>query len=272
MKRIPFDSSWPASVQLSHHYDELEFWGNRSSLGYTYAYKNRFEAAIKLVSQAAKPGARVLDVAAAQGNFSLRLAEMGFRVVWNDLRAELGDYVRRKQESGEVEYRAGNLFDFPPETIGKFDVILATEIIEHVAHPDQFLQKLASLLNPNGTIVLTTPNGGYFRNKLPRFSDCPDPSIYEAVQFKPNADGHIFLLHADELARLAADVGLKVDKLVLFTNSLTNGHLKTSAMLRFVPAALVKLLEKFTQALPGPLRRRVNVQMAAALRRAGDAS
>ncbi|MFM5962085.1 MAG: class I SAM-dependent methyltransferase, partial [Dolichospermum sp.] len=61
----------------------------------------------------------------------------------------------------------------------KFDVVLFDEVIEHLAHPDEFLKTIAHMLKPGGHIVLTTPNGGYFKNTLPRFSDCPDPSQYE---------------------------------------------------------------------------------------------
>jgi 2-polyprenyl-6-hydroxyphenyl methylase/3-demethylubiquinone-9 3-methyltransferase len=270
MIRVPLNPTWPQSVKESHHYDELELWGDRSSLGYAYAYRNRAQTAIDLVKQAAAPPARVLDLAAAQGNFTLKLAEMGYRVLWNDLRVELADYVRQKYEFGQVEYYAGNVFDLPTEKIGLFDVILATEIIEHVAHPDDFLKKLASLLAKDGTIVLTTPNGGYFRNKLPRFSDCPDPSVYESVQFRPNADGHIFLLHMDEMIALAGKAGLEVQRLSLFTNPLTSGHVKTEPILRVLPRSLVNVLEKATESLPMAMQRVVNVHMAVSLKRRTD--
>lgn len=270
MKRVEFNSSWPESVKLSHLYDALEFWGDRSNLGYTYAYKRRFDTAIRLVGQAAAPPARVLDLAAAQGNFTLKLAELGYDVVWNDLRGELVDYVRMKYEFGSVNYLPGNIFEIAPEKIGRFDVILATEIIEHVAHPDQFLTKLASLLNDNGTIVLTTPNGSYFRNRLPRFSDCPDPSVFETVQFRPNSDGHIFLLHPDELAAIARQAGLQVKQLVLFTNPLTNGHVKTGRLLRALPKRVVDICERLTRLLPVRAQRSLNVHMASALSRVAE--
>jgi 2-polyprenyl-6-hydroxyphenyl methylase/3-demethylubiquinone-9 3-methyltransferase len=268
VKRLPFDPAWPASVQESHRYDEVELWGDPSNPGYTYAYQQRYQAALALVAAAARPPARVLDVAAAQGNFTLALAERGYEVVWNDLRAELADYVRAKHEFGKVDYLPGNVFDLPPERLPRFDVVLATEVIEHVAHPDQFLAKLAGFLEDEGTIVLTTPNGDYFRNRLPRFSDYPDPSAFEAVQFKPNADGHIFLLHTDELHSLAARAGLAVERLVLFTNPLTNGHLKTGRLLRHLPRGLVRFLEGATQKLPAGLRRPLSVHLAASLKRA----
>jgi 2-polyprenyl-3-methyl-5-hydroxy-6-metoxy-1,4-benzoquinol methylase len=267
MKRVAFDATWPDSIKLSFHYDELEFWGNNSHLGYTYAYKNRFQIAIDLVTKAAKPPARVLDLAAAQGNFTLKLAELGYQVVWNDLRAELADYVRQKHEFGHIDYRAGNIFTLPNTHTGEFDVILATEIIEHVAHPDAFLEKLASLLKPHGTIVITTPNGGYCRNRLPRFSECSDPSIYEASQFKPNADGHIFLLHTDELLVLASRAGLTIGQLRLFNNPLTSGCMKSEWLLKILPPRFVGFVERLTQALPQGLQRSINMQLAASLTR-----
>ena len=268
MKQVPFDPSWRESIKTSHHYDEVEVWGSKSNLGYTYAYENRFNIAIDLVTKAASPPAVILDLAAAQGNFTLHLAELGYRVVWNDLRAELADYVRQKYEFGHVEYKAGNIFDLPSEVVGQFDVILAAEVIEHVAHPDAFLHKLASLLKKDGTIVLTTPNGGYFRNRLPRFSECPDPSVYESVQFKPNSDGHIFLLHPEELALLAGNAGLEIKELILCTNPLTNGQLKTHRFLRVLPKWVVELNEKLTRRLPMSVQHSLNLQLATSLTKA----
>ena len=39
-----------------------------------------------LIEKYLVPGSRIIDIAAAQGNFSLHLAEAGYRVTWNDLR------------------------------------------------------------------------------------------------------------------------------------------------------------------------------------------
>jgi 2-polyprenyl-3-methyl-5-hydroxy-6-metoxy-1,4-benzoquinol methylase len=271
LKRVPLDSSWPESAKGSHFYDELELWGSRSDLGYTYGYRNRFDITLEFVKNAAPPPARVLDLAAAQGNFSLTLAELGYQVVWNDLRGDLIEYVQKKYDFGSIDFRPGNVFELPIEEIGRFDIILATEIIEHVAHPDDFLRKLSSLLKDDGTIVLTTPNGAYFRNDLPRFSECSDPSIFEAVQFKPNSDGHIFLPYADELARWSQSAGLRLDRLVFFNNFLTKGHIKTGRLLPLLPKWVVNLNEKFTNMMPRSIHARLNSALAASLRRSPSA-
>jgi 2-polyprenyl-6-hydroxyphenyl methylase/3-demethylubiquinone-9 3-methyltransferase len=265
MRRVRPEPSWPQSWRYSYPYDEQEIYGKVENVGYCYAYDNRRRHALRLLTQAVPPGARVLDLAAGQGNFSLTLAEQGYRVTWNDLRADLAGYVQLKHERGDIEFAPGNAFEL---TFAEpFDAVLMTEVIEHVAHPDEFLAKTAALVKPGGTIVMTTPNGAYFRNRLPRFADCADPSVFESGQFRPDADGHIFLLHPDEIHSLAARAGLVVDELVLFTNPLTNGHLKTAAALKVLPRPLVASLEHATTRLPQALRERVCVHLAARLQR-----
>src|ERR1051325_622938 len=261
MKRIEPRPDWPQSWKESFFYDQSEIYGEISHHGYAYAYENRRRETLRVLTEVLSPGARILDIAAAQGNFSLALAELGFDVTWNDLRADLADYVRLKYERGKIDYAAGNAFELKFPSL--FDAVLITEVIEHVAHPDDFLVKAAALVRPGGYIVMTTPNGGYFKNTLPKFSECADPAVFESVQFKPNADGHIFLLHTDEIEPLAQRAGLTLDKIALFTNPLTAGHLKTEGLLKILPRGVVSLAEGATGFLPGGLKKKLLVQMAA---------
>jgi 2-polyprenyl-6-hydroxyphenyl methylase/3-demethylubiquinone-9 3-methyltransferase len=265
MQPVQPDESWPKSWKESYPYDLDEVYGKISNYGYAYAYQNRRRRTLRLLTDVLEPGARILDIAAGQGNFSLALAELGFDVTWNDLRADLADYVRLKYELGQLRFAPGNAFELQFPSL--FDAVLITEIIEHVAHPDDFLAKAAALVRPGGYIVMTTPNGGYFRNSLPRFSDCADPAVYESRQFQPNAGGHIFLLHADEIEPLARRAGVSVDRISLFTNPLTAGHVKTEALLRVMPRALVNAFESVTQTLPAFLKRKALVQLAVRFRK-----
>jgi 2-polyprenyl-6-hydroxyphenyl methylase/3-demethylubiquinone-9 3-methyltransferase len=265
MQPVQPDESWPKSWKESYPYDLDEVYGKISNYGYAYAYQNRRRRTLRLLTDVLEPGARILDIAAGQGNFSLALAELGFDVTWNDLRADLADYVRLKYERGQLRFAPGNAFELQFPSL--FDAVLITEIIEHVAHPDDFLAKAAALVRPGGYIVMTTPNGGYFKNSLPRFSDCADPAVYESRQFQPNAGGHIFLLHADEIEPLARRAGVSVDRISLFTNPLTAGHVKTEALLRVTPRALVNAFESVTQTLPAFLKRKALVQLAVRFRK-----
>jgi 2-polyprenyl-6-hydroxyphenyl methylase/3-demethylubiquinone-9 3-methyltransferase len=265
VKRIEPEPDWPQSWKESYLYDRSEIYGEISDHGYAYAYDNRRRETLRLLTEVLSPGARVLDVAAAQGNFSLALAELGFDVTWNDLRAELANYVRLKHERGKIEFAAGNAFELAFPSL--FDAVLITEIIEHVAHPDDFLIKATALVRAGGYIVMTTPNGGYFKNRLPKFSECADPSVFESVQFKPNSDGHIFLLHVNEIEPLAKRAGLVVEKIALFTNPLTAGHVKTEVLLKILPRRIVNVAEAVTRSLPFTLQKKALVQMGVRFRK-----
>jgi 2-polyprenyl-6-hydroxyphenyl methylase/3-demethylubiquinone-9 3-methyltransferase len=267
MLRSTYDESWPELWKSSYMWDDLELWGSRRNLGYSYQYQIRREWSLRTIGELVPAGGAILDVAGASGNFTLPLAEKGYRLTWNDLRPEMAELVKRKYEFGEVDFALGNIFDFAGDWSGRFDGVLAAEIIEHVAHPDKFLACLAGMLKPGGYLFLTTPNGRYFRAHNPRFSDCPDPSVFESMQFKPDTDGHIFLLDCDECRTLAAYAGLAIEHIDLMTNPLTRGHIKLGRLLPYLPARLVWALESGTKKLPRSLRERINGQMVAVLRK-----
>jgi 2-polyprenyl-6-hydroxyphenyl methylase/3-demethylubiquinone-9 3-methyltransferase len=265
MRKVTPKESWPDSWKESYQFDLLEIYGDTSYRGHAYAYAQRRRHTLELVQKMAPPGARILDLAAAQGNYSLALAEMGYEVTWNDLRQELAGYVKLKYEKGTIEYLAGNVF-----TLGfdrSFDLVLAGEIIEHVAHPDEFLRAIARLVKQGGYIVMTTPNGEYIRHHLPKFSECAEPARFESVQFKPDADGHIFLLWWDEIEALARQAGLSVREIRFFANPLTSGHLKSELLLHLTPRRWVEAFEQFTRSLPLRWKRKLHAGLVILLQR-----
>ena len=249
---------WPESWQEAHRYDRQEVGGETElNRGYAAMYRARREATLAALERHVTRPARILDLAAASGNFTIAAARAGYDVVWNDLRAEMADYVRLKARDLPIEYVAGNIFELGEVHRGAYDGVLALEVIEHVAHPDRFLAQIASLLRPGGHLIVSTPNGRYLLNDLPRFSDHPDPSVFESVQFKPNSDGHIFLLHEDEMRRFGEENGLEVVEHALFANPLTCGHLKLRHALAVLPTAMVRGLEAVSRRTPALLRDRI---------------
>ncbi|AFZ34371.1 3-demethylubiquinone-9 3-methyltransferase [Stanieria cyanosphaera PCC 7437] len=259
MKSIFLNKNWHPSWKQAYIHDLNDIYNcqkniidfkklNLKNRGYTYAYANRFQQTVNLIQKCVNPGGKILDLAAGGGNFSLVLAELGYEVTWNDLREELVDYVKLKYEKGKINYLPGNIFELDLEP--NFDLILIAEVIEHVAYPDKFLEQVSKYLKPGGHIIMTTPNGEYIRNQLPKFSDFPEPSKFESEQFKPDGDGHIFLLHIDEVEMLAKKSNLTVKEFYLINNFFTRGCLKTEQILSITPYFIVENIEKIINFLP----------------------
>jgi 2-polyprenyl-3-methyl-5-hydroxy-6-metoxy-1,4-benzoquinol methylase len=209
---------------------------------------------------------RVLEVAAGGGGLAASLAEAGCDVVINDLRAEqMKESIAEYATQREMELIGGNLFDLSPERIGTFDLVVACEVIEHVAHPLDLLVHLKQFLTPQGRILLTTPNGSYFRNRLPTFTDISDFDELETQQFKPDADGHLFLLTTKELTDLAATSGLEIVQLNCWGNPILTGHCGFRFLAGRIMVRAAYQMERLIQRLGPAKRERVCSALTAVL-------
>src|SRR5262249_37143028 len=50
------------------------------------------------------------------------------------------------------------------QLIGRCDLVISTEVIEHVLLPRVFVRNCYDLLKPNGLLILSTPYHGYLKN------------------------------------------------------------------------------------------------------------
>jgi SAM-dependent methyltransferase len=101
---------------------------------------------------------RVLDVGCGTGeNLTALLARHfpGTQFVAIDSDAASIACAMQKNLSDNARY----LVESDAVDLGTFDLIIASEVIEHVEDPDAFLSKLRDLLAPDGRLVLTLPNG-----------------------------------------------------------------------------------------------------------------
>jgi 2-polyprenyl-6-hydroxyphenyl methylase/3-demethylubiquinone-9 3-methyltransferase len=106
------------------------------------------------------PGARALDVGCGGGLLAESLARAGATVTAIDLAPAMIEVARlHAAEAGlEIDYRvcaAGALLGEAPEA---FTLITCLEVLEHVPDPAALVRTLAQLLEPGGTLILSTLN------------------------------------------------------------------------------------------------------------------
>lgn len=104
-------------------------------------------------------GLRLLDIGCGGGLISEPMARLGAAVTGADAAAENIEVARlHAEQSGlAIDYRAVTAESLLAEG-AQFDVVLALEIVEHVADPQQFLTTCARLLRPGGVLIASTLN------------------------------------------------------------------------------------------------------------------
>ncbi|WP_333671469.1 bifunctional 2-polyprenyl-6-hydroxyphenol methylase/3-demethylubiquinol 3-O-methyltransferase UbiG [Elioraea tepidiphila] len=104
-------------------------------------------------------GLRLLDVGCGAGLAAEAFARRGASVTAIDASAEAIAAARLHAEQGglAIDYRIAAPEDLAAEG-ARFDVVVALEVIEHVADRDAFLAALAALTRPGGRVFLSTLN------------------------------------------------------------------------------------------------------------------
>ena len=103
-------------------------------------------------------GVRVLDIGCGGGLLAEPLTRLGAQVVGIDAAPKNIDVANfhAQLEGLDIEYHAMSLEEYRAQSLEKFDVVLALEIVEHVQDPAFFLENCISLLKDNGLFFVST--------------------------------------------------------------------------------------------------------------------
>lgn len=110
-------------------------------------------------SAKALEGLRLLDIGCGGGLLSEPMARLGAEVVGADAsETNISVASLHAQEAGlSIDYRATTA-EALAEAGETFDIVLAMEIVEHVADLDLFIAETARMVRPGGLMVLSTIN------------------------------------------------------------------------------------------------------------------
>jgi SAM-dependent methyltransferase len=102
----------------------------------------------------------VLDVGSGSGVMGAKLRDLGFGFV----SAVEGDAEARVRTASLYKEVAPDLSCFANRTFG---LVLLLDVIEHMAHPEEFVSELLPMLEPGATILLSVPNVAHWSVRLP---------------------------------------------------------------------------------------------------------
>ncbi len=103
-------------------------------------------------------GLRILDIGCGAGLLCEPLTRLGAQVIGVDPSATNIAVAKLHAERGHlsIDYRCTTIEEMDPRE--RFDIVLAMEVVEHVANVGMFLDRCAALLKPTSMMVASTIN------------------------------------------------------------------------------------------------------------------
>jgi SAM-dependent methyltransferase len=154
-------------AEVQDYYEEL--WGRLPD----GVVAEDFEARRSFLLAAVRAGDRVLDLGSGAGDFAAAAVGAGAKTV---VGAEVADAAVRRARARHpgLDFRLVPIDGPLPFDEGAFDLVWASEVIEHVADTARWLSEVRRVLVPGGRLLLTTPSHGRLRVALggiERFSE-----------------------------------------------------------------------------------------------------
>ncbi len=104
------------------------------------------------------PGAEVLDVGCGNGVISRSLGQKGFRVKGIDVSEKAIARARELNTSPQVQFEVVSAEKLVADG-HSYHAVICSEVLEHLNEPGKLLDVLYQLLDPEGVLIVTVPNG-----------------------------------------------------------------------------------------------------------------
>lgn len=118
----------------------------------------------RFICESLLPSSRVLEVGCFLGRYCSHFASLGHRPTGLDISPPVID--KAKELFPDLEFHCSE--KGWPEGLekGAYDAVVASEVIEHVLHPQDFLADIRSSLKKGGKLLLTTQNSNAIHYRL----------------------------------------------------------------------------------------------------------
>jgi len=145
-----FSERKPTTEELEDVYGRYNYEGAEATAA---TLEKKYKIAKYLLQLSGGGNGAVLDIGCGKGEWLDAFKRLGWHTFGTEFNRDLAQFADSKGH----KMLDGGLFPIHPED-KKFDLIIFTEVIEHIQNPVEVLRHLNSLLNQGGLIFITTPN------------------------------------------------------------------------------------------------------------------
>lgn len=150
---------------------------------------------------------RLFDLGCGNGSVANYLSDAGYSVVGVD--PSVSGIQQANITYPHLDLRIGSAYDNLVDTWGRFPLVYSLEVIEHVYAPREFMRGMRNLVEPGGTVILSTPYHGYWKYLALSLTGKMDAHL------SPLWDhGHIKFWSISSLTTLFRESGFVVSKVV----------------------------------------------------------
>lgn len=150
--------------------------------------------------------ARILEVGCGSGWLAKRLNDNGYADIsacdWIDA-GRLGSEVREAIDFTQVDLNSKGLAVYKSAS---FDMVVSSNVIEHLESPSFILREIARVLKPGGVAIVSFPNAFNLFERI-NILLSGNAACYSA-EATPTSYGHISMLSSNTLTSLAQRAGL----------------------------------------------------------------
>lgn len=113
---------------------------------------------------------KVLELGSGLGYLTYALRKENYNAVGIEISQEA---VNQANNHFGKYYLCEDLFEYSKTNKETFDIVILTEVIEHIESPISFIEAIKELITPEGKIILTTPNRTLIPSNIIWATDLP---------------------------------------------------------------------------------------------------
>ncbi len=104
----------------------------------------------------------VFDAGCGNSTIAMKISALGHQVTGIDISEDR--IVIATKVHPKVHFEVASVYDDLPSIIDDVDVVVSSEVIEHLYDPQRYLDNMMSIIRTGGYVILTAPYHGYLKN------------------------------------------------------------------------------------------------------------